>query len=41
MNDFDNGYLHFIRAYHLDNNNTMAGIFALMCAELTYRDTCS
>ncbi len=39
MNDFDNGYLHFIRAYHLDNNNTMAGIFALMCAELTYRDT--
>ena len=39
MNDFDNGYLHFIRAYHLNNNNTMAGIFALMCAELTYRDT--
>lgn len=39
MNDFDNGYLHFVRAYHLDNNNTMAGIFALMCAELTYRDT--
>ncbi len=39
MNDFDNGYLHFVRAYHLDSNNTMAGIFALMCAELTYRDT--
>ncbi|CUU40572.1 MULTISPECIES: tetratricopeptide repeat protein [Helicobacter] len=38
MNDFDNAYLHFIRAYHLDSNNTMAGIFALMCAELTYRD---
>lgn len=38
MSDFDNAYLHFIRAYHLDSNNTMAGIFALMCAELTYRD---
>lgn len=39
MNDFDSGYLHFIRAYHLDSDNIMAGIFALMCAELTYRDT--
>ena len=38
MNDFDNAYVHFIRAYHLDSNNTIAGIFALMCAELTYRD---
>ncbi|TLD89041.1 tetratricopeptide repeat protein [Helicobacter sp. MIT 03-1614] len=39
MSDFDNAYLHFIRAYHLDSNDTMSGIFALMCAELTYRDT--
>ncbi|WP_295698587.1 tetratricopeptide repeat protein [uncultured Helicobacter sp.] len=39
MSDFDNAYLHFIRAYHLDSNNLIAGIFALMCAELTYRDT--
>ncbi|TLD95468.1 tetratricopeptide repeat protein [Helicobacter jaachi] len=39
MNDFDNAYAHFIRAYHLDSNNTIAAIFALMCAELTYRDT--
>lgn len=39
MSDFDNAYTHFIRAYHLDGNNTIAGIFAIMCAELTYRDT--
>lgn len=39
MNDFDNAYVHFIRAYHLDSNNITAGIFALMCAELTYRST--
>lgn len=39
MNDFDNAYLHFIRSYHLDSNNTIAAIFALISAELTYRDT--
>lgn len=39
MSDFDNAYLHFIRAYHLDGNDTASGIYALMCAELTYRDT--
>lgn len=39
MNDFDNAYAHFIRAYHLNGNDVMAGIFALICAELTYRDT--
>lgn len=39
MNDFDNAYLHFIRAYHLDTQDVTSGIFALMCAELTYRDT--
>lgn len=39
MSDFDGAYLHFIRAYHLDTQDVISGIFALMCAELTYRDT--
>lgn len=39
MNDFDNAYNHFIRAYHLDGNDIMSAIFAMMCGELTYRDT--
>lgn len=38
-NDFDSAYTHFIRSYHLDSDNLIAGIFALICAELTYRNT--
>jgi Flp pilus assembly protein TadD len=34
LGDFSNAYDHFIRAYHLDANNYLSGIFAMMSAEL-------
>ncbi len=36
--DFDNAYKHFLRSYNLDTRDILAGIFAMICADLTYRD---
>lgn len=38
LNDFETAKKHFLKAYHLDENDIMAGIFALMCYQLTYSD---
>lgn len=38
LGDFPKAYDHFLRSYHLDANNYMAGIFAMMCGELTSKD---
>ena len=38
VNDFENARKHFLRAYHLDSNDILSGIFALMCAQLTQKD---
>lgn len=35
LDDFDNARKHFLKAYHLDSNDILSGIFALMCIELT------
>ncbi len=33
MGDLQNAYEHFKRSYHLDSNNYLSGIFAIMCAQ--------
>jgi len=38
MNDFVNAQKHFTRSYHLDADNFLAGIFALMSAEVINKD---
>ncbi|MBR7118445.1 MAG: tetratricopeptide repeat protein [Helicobacteraceae bacterium] len=38
LNDFENAKKHFTKAYHLDENDVLSGIFALMCHQLTYSD---
>ncbi|RDU62873.1 tetratricopeptide repeat protein [Helicobacter sp. MIT 14-3879] len=38
LNDFDNARKHFLKAYHLDENDILSGIFALMCSDLTNID---
>lgn len=38
LNDFENAKKHFIKAYHLDENDVLSGIFAFMCHQLTYSD---
>lgn len=38
LNDFENARRHFLRSYHLDSNDMLSGIFALMCAQLTQKD---
>lgn len=35
LDDFDSARKHFLKAYHLDSNDILSGIFALMCLELT------
>ena len=35
LDDFENAYNHFIKAYHLDGGDILSGVFALMCAQLT------
>ncbi|MGX2982146.1 tetratricopeptide repeat protein [Helicobacter sp. 23-1045] len=35
LNDFEGARRHFLKAYHLDSNDILSGIFALMCAQLT------
>lgn len=39
MADFDNAYRHFLHAYHLNSRDLLSGVFALMCARATYRET--
>lgn len=39
MGDFDKAYQHFIRSFHLNPKDVQTGIFALITAKLTYRDT--
>ncbi len=33
IGDLQNAYEHFKRSYHLDSNNYLSGIFAIMCAQ--------
>lgn len=39
MGNFDAAYQHFLRSFHLNPKDLYAGIFALITAKLTYRDT--
>lgn len=39
MGNFDASYRHFLRSFHLNPKDLYAGIFALITAKLTYRDT--
>lgn len=39
INDFENARRHFLRAYHLDSNDLLSGIFALMSSQLTQKDS--
>lgn len=39
MGDFDHSYQHFIRAFHLNPKDLLAGIFALITSQLTHRDS--
>ncbi|MDD5716356.1 MAG: tetratricopeptide repeat protein [Sulfuricurvum sp.] len=34
LGDTSKAYDHFLRSYHLDANNYMSGIFAIMCSEI-------
>ncbi|RAX51496.1 hypothetical protein CCY99_08980 [Helicobacter sp. 16-1353] len=36
LNDFENARKHFLKAFHLDGNDILSGIFALMCSQMTY-----
>lgn len=36
--DFDNAYRHFLRGYNLDRTDLLSAIFAMICADLTYRN---
>lgn len=38
LNDFENARRHFLRAYHLDSNDLLSGIFALMSSQLVQKD---
>lgn len=38
LGDFENAYFYFSKAYHLNNKDLMAGIFALMAGNLVYQD---
>ena len=38
MGDYGKAYKNFSKSYHLDNNNYLAGIFALMCGDLMGKD---
>ncbi|RAX58228.1 hypothetical protein CCZ01_03920 [Helicobacter monodelphidis] len=38
LGDFDNAYKHFLRSYHLDTRDILAGIFAMITSDLTYRN---
>ena len=38
LGDIQNAYEHFTISYHLDSNNYLSGIFAIMCAEILHQD---
>lgn len=38
-NDFENARKHFLKAYHLDDNDILSGIFAFICAKLSNADS--
>lgn len=38
LQDYEKAYKHFSSSYHLNPKNYIAGIFALLCAKLTYKD---
>lgn len=38
MGDYTLAYKHFSKSYHLDSNNYLAGVFALMCGNLLGKD---
>lgn len=38
LGDFSNAHDHFLRSYHLDANNYLSGIFAVMCGELVSKN---
>ncbi|PAF50101.1 hypothetical protein BKH43_05685 [Helicobacter sp. 13S00401-1] len=38
MGEFDKAYYHFLRAYHLDNNDILAGNLALLSGVITKHD---
>lgn len=38
MGDYDNAYIHFLRAYHLDSNDVLSGLFAVISGKLIYRN---
>jgi tetratricopeptide (TPR) repeat protein len=38
MGDYNLAYKHFSKSYHLDNNNYLAGVFALMTGKLIGKD---
>lgn len=39
LSDFSNAYKHFLTSYHLEPNNHLAGIYAVMSAKLINKDT--
>lgn len=39
LGDFEKAYSYFSRAYHLNNKDILAGIFAMMSGQLVYQDT--
>lgn len=36
--NYDDAYTHFLRAYHLDSNDVLSGLFAVISGRLTYRN---
>jgi Flp pilus assembly protein TadD len=34
LKNYPKAYYHFLRAYHLDSNNYLAGIFAIICGDI-------
>ncbi len=39
LGDMPNAYNHFLRSYHLDANNYMSGLFAIMCGDMIGKDS--
>ena len=35
LKNYPKAYFHFLRAYHLDSNNYLAGIFAIICGKIS------
>ncbi len=38
LGQYDLAYKHFLRSYHLDNRDTLTGVYAMISAELTHKD---